>query len=263
MPEFEEYLAFATTVALKAGQAMLAGQTSLRITHKTDQTPVTQIDEAINHMVIAEVQKLYPAHGVRGEEASHNSEAELLWVCDPIDGTAAYIMNIPMSAFSLALVRNGEPIVAVVYNPWVNKLYTAIKGEGSHCNGVPLHVSERSGSQVRITTRGVNTHNGPLGTEKAGNLLREKKWNLVPLAGIVFRACLIAEGSLDGTYYSHIGAHDVAALSLIVTEAGGKVTDLNGNPQPYNKDINGAVISNGVIHDELAAFLKKLDIRIK
>jgi len=262
MPDLAAYLSFATVLARRAGEVMRSSQLTLTVERKADHTPVTEVDRAINALVIQEVRAAFSDHGILGEEESYQADAEWTWVCDPIDGTAAFIMHLPLSAFSLALTHNGEPVVAVIYNPWTDSLYTAVKGGGTWLNGIRLHVSERAAEHVRIVTRGINAFNGPFGSVQAKELLQQKKWTLVHLSSIAYKGCLIAEGALDGTVYNHTGAHDIAALYLLVTEAGGKVTDLAGKPQAYNRAINGAVITNGLIHNELLAVAAELDMKV-
>jgi fructose-1,6-bisphosphatase/inositol monophosphatase family enzyme len=107
--------AFAEELARAAGELM-RGHYRLEYTveQKSDLTPVTEADHLVNELVIDRVQQMYPEHGVLGEEASHNLGADWLWVCDPIDGTAAYMTRVPTSAFSLALVHDGDVKMAPV-----------------------------------------------------------------------------------------------------------------------------------------------------
>ena len=258
--ELQQYLEFAKNVAAEAGTIMKQHYREEYDIHiKDDSSPVTIADKTINIMLIERVKKELPEHGVMGEEESWAEERDKLWVCDPIDGTVAFIQHVPTSVFSLALVVNGEPIVAVVYNPWTDDLYHSIKNGGSFRNNAPIKVSNRKwgedtllvGSSHRSRSLELVDH-----PDFAASL-REIDVHVSNLPGTVFKGCLIAEGSLDGRTFMHNGAHDIAALKLIIEEAGGRVTDLNGNEQPYNKPINGAILSNGLIHDELIKQLEK------
>lgn len=258
--ELKEYLEFAKNMAEEAGKLM---QHYYRLDHeieiKDDSSPVTIADKTINTMLIKKVKLLFPGHGVMGEEESYKAESEYLWVCDPIDGTVAYIQHVPTSVFSLALVVNGEPVVAVVCNPWTNDLYHAVKNGGAFRGDEPIKVSSRKWGEDTLLvgsshrSRSIELFDHPDFISK----LREQKIHISNFPGSVFKGCLIAEGSLDGRTFMHNGAHDIAAVKLIIEEAGGSVTDLNGKEQPYNRPINGAIMSNGLIHNELIELLEK------
>jgi fructose-1,6-bisphosphatase/inositol monophosphatase family enzyme len=248
------YIDFAKKVALKAGVIMnkyfYADQ---RIEIKSDSSPVTIADKEINSLLIDLVKKHYPDHGVRGEEESWCPEEKILWVCDPIDGTKAFTVHMPLAMFSLALVEDGRPILAAAYNPFTDTLYEAQLGQGARRNGETIHVSDRSwgaGLQLVGSGHGIYSHepvDSPLFLEE----LQRQKITVSNVPSTVFKGCLIAEGSLDGRTFMHSGAHDIAAIKLIIEEAGGKVTDLAGDEQRYDQPINGAIMSNGLIHDEL------------
>src|SRR5690606_7148188 len=111
----DEYLAFAKTLATEAGQIMRDHFVlGIDTEWKQDATPLTIADTSINQLVIDQVKQRFPTHGVLGEEASFGTDREYLWVVDPVDGTMPYSHGIPTSTFSLALVQNGQPIVAAV-----------------------------------------------------------------------------------------------------------------------------------------------------
>lgn len=255
----QEYLAFAKTIAEKAGEIMNSyyrADQSVEI--KSDATPVTVADKAINDLLIEEVKKQYPYHGVLGEEASWNETRSELWVCDPIDGTVSFIMHVPLAMFSLAFVEDGVPKVAVAYSPWTQAMYWAVLGGGSHRNGEPIAVSGRDWGQ-RTMLLG-SSHGGsrePVDHPKIWKELYQAGVNVTKLPGTVFKGCLVAEGSADGRIFVHNGAHDIAAIKLIIEEAGGKVTDLTGSEQPYSQAINGAVMSNGLIHAKLLGLVEQ------
>lgn len=248
--DYQNEIEFAKNMATVAGEIMKKYyRIDQGVEIKEDSTPVTVADKEINDLLIESVKKEFPDYGVLGEEASWNEDREKLWVCDPIDGTVAYILHIPTSMFSLALVINGEPLVAIAYNPWTEDVYTAQKGSGSFRNDTALRVSEKQWGDI------VHLAGSSGGRKEPVNLLQEelKKQNafVINFQGTVFKGCLIAEGSIEGRTFIFKGAHDIAALKLIIEEAGGKVTDLDGNEQRYDKKINGAIMSNGLIHDEL------------
>jgi myo-inositol-1(or 4)-monophosphatase len=189
---------------------------------------------------------------VLGEEASVRTDKPQLWVCDPIDGTNGFTVGEPTSVFSLAYVVDGVPMLAVSLDPYQDLLYTAVKGKGAHCNGRPIHVSSRS-----LADKAVVIGPGSFGeierTVDLYHAIAAKGARVRMFGGLVFKGNLAAEGKIDGILFPYSGAHDIAAVKLIVEEAGGRVTDIQGHEQRYDRPLNGAVISNGVIHDELLA----------
>jgi fructose-1,6-bisphosphatase/inositol monophosphatase family enzyme len=214
---------------------------------------VTIADKEVNQLIVDRVQAEYPDHGVLGEEISYKSERERLWVCDPIDGTPAFIYHIPTSMFSLALVVDGLPQVGVAFNPWTGELYSAVIGKGAFRDDKSIKVSQKpwgKGTRLAGSSDGSVDHVIP----RTG--LKEIGVEVISGYSVVFKGCLVADGSADGRIWAGTGAHDVAAVKLIVEEAGGMVTDHDGNEQRYDRPINGIIMSNGIIHDELLKLVK-------
>jgi fructose-1,6-bisphosphatase/inositol monophosphatase family enzyme len=223
---------------------------------KADKSPVTAADKEINDLLITRVSRTYPTHGVLGEEASTITALHTdVWVCDPIDGTAGFILGVPTAMFSLAFVQAGKPMLGVAYDPFADRLFTAVHTQGAFCNGQSVHVDPRGIDGALVA-----------GPGSASGIFREEllyrdliaRGAIIPtFTGNVFKCTLIAEGKLHGRIFGGPGAHDIAAIKVIVEEAGGKVTDLEGNEQRYDRAINGAIISNGTIHQDLIAAANK------
>lgn len=253
----EEYLEFAKQIAIKAGQIMLKYfKEDNGAKYKFDQTIVTKADTEINNYLINQVKEKYPTHSVDGEEEKFG-KSQYVWVCDPVDGTAMYARHIPVAVFSLALVINGKPNIGVVYDPFTDSLYTAIKGKGALKNGIKIQVNDITLDDMRSVS------NFDIWPEAEYNIIESikelgKKTYFVGI-GSVIRACMcVASGDFNvaifpGTKHKNC---DIAAAKIIVEEAGGRVTDLFGNEQRYDKDINGAIISNGKVHDEVVNVVK-------
>ncbi len=256
MAAYEQELAFARSVAREAGDIMHKYyRIDQQITVKDDKTPVTIADTLINDMLIERVQAEFPQDGVIGEEASWETGRERVWVCDPIDGTVAFIMRVPTSMFSLALVVDGVPVLAIAYNPWTDDEYSAEIGRGAFRNSEKIAVSQKVwGPGIHIA--GSSGATDAIFDEKKAKL-EDKKIYVNEFPGGVCKGCLIAEGAIEARIFMHDGAHDIAALKLIIEEAGGKVTDLDGNEQRYDQPINGAIMSNGKIHNELLALIQE------
>lgn len=223
---------------------------------KEDDTPVTVADEAINQMVVDRIAAEYPDHGVIGEEASRiKPDSSLQWVCDPIDGTVPYMLGIPTNVFSLALCEDGQPIVAVIGDPYLDRTYSATRGGGAYVNDRRLAVSTRAelrGSIMNVSGR--SRGNAAWGSaiyydlEKAG--VQQLHHN-----SMVYEEIQVASGTFDGAVFTKTTPWDVAAGVLLVTEAGGKATDLYGGEQRYDRAIKGTIFSNGLLHGDLQALV--------
>lgn len=245
---------FAIGVAREAGDIMRKyAEIDQKVERKSDNTPVTIADKTINSLLIERVKEKFPEHGVLGEEESYKADRNILWVCDPIDGTVSFILHSPHSMFSAALVVAGEVLAAVTYNPWTDELFAAIKGGGAFKNDKQIHVSQKQwGEEAFIVSTSDPVHK-PYPTDSPESILkiRSEGNRLFHLSGGVFKGMLVAQGYADGFTFPYNSTHDIAAIKLIVEEAGGKVTNLSGHEQRYDKPIDGAIISNGLIHEQL------------
>ena len=255
---YKEYLEFAKDIAYRAGNIMLKYFNSDQsASYKSDNTIVTIADKEINDLLIKEVKNKYPDHSVDGEEESFGS-SNYVWVCDPIDGTATFARGITTCVFSLALCIDGIPIVGVVYDPFNDNMYSATKGSGAFKNDEKIHVSNIYFSDKRSVAH-YDMH--PNFDYNIFDVIKElgKKTYFVSIGSIIRASMCVAEGNFNlaifpGTTHKNC---DIAAVKIIVEEAGGIVTDLFGDDQKYDKSINGAIISNGIMHDEVVKLFKK------
>jgi len=254
----QRYLEFAKEIAKEAGKIMLKYfNQDKKSSYKEDNTIVTIADTEINDYLIKRVKVEFPTHSVDGEENKFGN-SNYVWVCDPIDGTAMYARGIPTSVFSLALVIDGEPIVGVIYDPFTDNMYYAQKGKGTYKNEEKITVNN-----ITLNDKKSVSHYDMWSSSEYNlyNVVKElgNKTYFVSI-GSIARACTcIASGDFNlaifpGTKNKNC---DIAAAKIIVEEAGGKVTDLFGSVQRYDTDITGAVISNGIIHDEVISIIKK------
>lgn len=250
---YEKELKVAQKIAKRAGKVMLEyfeGEQGLEHKLETpDATEVTIADKKINSMVIEELSKNFD-DGIIGEEES-TAEYGLgrKWICDPIDGTRAFVIGVPTAMFSLALVVDGSPVLGVAYDPFHEKLFWGIKGQGSYCNGAKLEVSHHpiKGQYVELSSSMDKL------IERPDTIKKLIKLGAKPnsIYGAVFKSCLIAQGRIVGYFEKGVNPHDVAAVHVILQEAGGKITDYQGNDLDYSKYFKGAVLSNGIVHDDL------------
>ncbi len=256
---YNEYLDFAKNIALYAGKTMLEFYNDkIDLNYKEDKTVVTLVDKKINNYLIEKVKEKYKNHSVNGEEKSYNACSNYVWVCDPLDGTGMFVNHIPVFVFSLALVHNGKPIVGVVYNAIEDKMYSAVKGQGAYCNDEKISVNNKNLGDLGYKTN-VEIFNNNIIDEVA--LIKELKVSSkISSIGSVARSCMaIATGDFSCDIFpgTEHGNCDIAASYIIVTEAGGKVTNIYGEEQRYDTDIKGAIISNGISHAKILKKVKK------
>ena len=242
----------ALNLAKEAGEIMrknfVAG---MKKEWKDERSPVTETDLVINDLVLTDIKEHYPDHSILAEEGNDFSEdSEYVWICDPVDGTHNFSHGIPTATFALALVRAGEPILGVIYDPFMDRLYSAQKGSGAHVNGKKIQVS--SNPVLKSTVMGMGK------MKKVMNLfpVMEEGYghgvSFITGLSIHYMSALVAAGEFSASFFGGTAPHDMAAAAVIVTEAGGRVTDLEGNvPKRYDRDIEGQLCSNGVLHDEL------------
>ncbi|HXY18145.1 MAG TPA: inositol monophosphatase [Candidatus Nitrosopolaris sp.] len=245
----EEKLEFAQGLARKAGQIILDYfKADQKISYKTDNTPVTVADKLINSHVIERIAQTYPDHGVVGEEEStERTDQENVWICDPIDGTKAFTWGLPTAMFSLALVTEGRPVLGAAYDPFLDRMFTGIHGQGAFCNGEQLSVSK---DNLQTGIMAATAEIEKFRTERYKYIL-DRGIRLAVFSGFVYKMCLVAEGRLVGHTEDNVGRHDIAAMDVIIQEAGGRVTDFADKPLDYSRPFKGTVVSNGVVHDEL------------
>lgn len=254
-----EYLEFAKEIAYEAGKIMLKYLNAKDISsYKGDKTIVTLADKEINTYLINRVKEKFPDHCVDGEE-EQSGKSNYVWVCDPVDGTAMYARHIPVAVFSLALVVDGESKVGVVYDVFTDTLYSAIKGEGAYKNGEKISVNDYELDDMRSVSNFDMMKNFEYNVY---NIITElgKKTYFVSLGSAIRAFMCVASGDFNLAIFPGTKGKncDVAAAKVIVEEAGGKVTNLFGEEQRYDKDISGAIISNGIVHEEVINTIKQL-----
>ena len=273
MHEYTQYLGFAKSMAARASKIMQKYYDRGDITsYKDDKSIVTLADKAINKDLINQVRRAFPGHAVDGEEEQFGKgKSRFVWVCDPVDGTFMYAHHIPVATFSLALVVDGAPAIGVIYDPFADSLYYAVKDKGAYLreNAFLREINLRP----KDKKLSVNNHKlGDRGSECDFYMFPNSKYNLWPaledlnkkayfgsIGSVVRAGAAVANGDFTALIYPGT-AHrncDVAATKIIVEEAGGKVTDLFGREQRYDRDIKGALVTNGVVHDEILKTLAK------
>ncbi|KKP61351.1 MAG: Myo-inositol-monophosphatase [Candidatus Roizmanbacteria bacterium GW2011_GWA2_34_18] len=257
MNDYKIELEFAKQLAIKAGGIITKNFLHSTITTKSNLTPVTETDLAVSKLVIEEVKKNFPNHEVFDEELQHEkNDAEFLWVCDPVDGTIPFSHHIPTSMFSLALCHNGEPVVAVTYDPFMKRLlYT--KTDSSSCmNDKEIRV--KSGKFISGEfIFGIPYWNKDFDTNKYFKLIFDKKIIITFVESIVYQSMLVATGISKAMVMTAANPWDRAATKMIIENAGGICTDENdkrltvfGNPQYF-------IATNKEVHDEIMEIVQQ------
>lgn len=249
--EYRHELQVATTIAYEAGEVMRhyfhSDQQQVK---KRDGTPLTIADTEINSLVIERIEVAFPDDGVIGEEESTTDYGGgRKWICDPIDGTKAFTWQVPTAMFSIALVVDGVPEVGVCYEPIEDRMYTAVRGSGAFCNGRQIFVNQLSLEEGTFAT--ISGHHRIRYQADYLEELLDRHIDMAAFSGAVAKCVRVADGVFTGYIEELVNAHDVAASHVIVTEAGGRMTSLDGQPLDYTKPFRGAIVTNAVVHDDL------------
>lgn len=265
MESLSDITKFLLTLSEKASEIMLkyysaAGgmNATFKDASNDDLSPVTKADIEINEMVIKEVKIHYPDYEILGEENSTNNGTEKkLFVVDPVDGTYMFTIGCPLFVFSAAVVINGESVSGIICNPLAKRTLIAEKGKGAYLaeENKRISVSKKNilkEAFINIAWKDVRM------TEK----IIEAGASPMQIYSIIEASSLVATGGFDGAIFRFDSEVDIASVKIIVEEAGGKVTDIEGNEQMYDKKINGAIVSNGYLHEDLVVAVKEANISI-
>lgn len=226
------------------------------ITIKGDYTPVTEVDVNVETLIRSIIVENFPEHGMWGEEGGMiNPESDYQWLVDPIDGTKAFIRRRPFFSTQIALMYKGEMILGVSCAPCFGEgeIAYATKGNGTFIDGQKVSVSDISELRDAVFSSGniKSLTKNDAGWLKYGELLRAI--NSTRGFGDFLHYHYTAAGKVDIVVESDVTILDVAALSIIVEEAGGKVTDLHGNK--LTLESTSIVATNGLLHDQVLSYL--------
>ncbi len=247
-PETEYLLALSKEAAEMMKKAY--SPTGTNVVIKEDHTPVTETDIAINQMIIDRVKNDFPEWGVMGEEIEYNVSATRLIVVDPIDGTRPFSFGVPVFGFMAAVVDDGVPVASVITNPIAGRTLYAHKDKGAwHLeSGMRLAVSNNKSLERSVC----DISSSSVWFSHIRRRLRgDYKANIPSFSAVAEVASMIALGHLTASIGLWKSPHDMAAAKVLIEEAGGKVTDLDGNEQKYNAPTNGGILSNGHTHQTL------------
>ena len=232
----------------------------LEIEFKTNELNlVTEADKASEKLITEFIKKKYPSHGILAEEGSEsNKSAEYLWIIDPLDGTTNFAHGLPIFSVSIGLQKNGKTIAGVVYDINQDIIYTAEKGAGATANGKKIIVSSNSNlaHSMLVTGFPYDVKENPDKVFERFIAILKSSRAVRRLGSAAIDFCYVAKGVFDGFWEVHLHPWDICAGKLIVEEAGGIVTDFNGNPiNIYSKKI---LASNNKIHTQLIEVMNQI-----
>ena len=248
-----EFLATAIEAVVRAGDLQMAKfGTGVRVEKKGVIDLVTEVDLEVEKMFRALVAERFPDHDVLAEEMDiASSGARHRWVFDPLDGTTNFAHGVPIFCASLALEIDGEAVVAAVYDPNRKELFTAEAGVGSWMNGARLKASANATvlESMLVTGFPYNIHQKADEFLKVfGQVLKQAR-AIRRLGSAAIDICWVAAGRMDGFWEASLKPWDTRAAALILEEAGGKVTGMDG--KKWDPEAGHIAATNGLIHDEV------------
>jgi len=218
---------------------------------------VTEVDEKSEAFIVGKLKKAFPDFGVLAEESRPEKKGSGRWIIDPLDGTTNFAHGFPFFCVSIALELDGEVVLGVVYDPMHEELFTAVKGNGAHCNNKRINVSAVQDIGKAFLATGFS-----YAFKRATNNNLDHFRRFMMAAFAIRRAgaaaldlCYVACGRFDGFWELDLKPWDTAAATLIIREAGGITTNFDAAPHSnYSRNL---VASNGLLHKQMQAILKK------
>jgi myo-inositol-1(or 4)-monophosphatase len=256
----DDFADFAREISGEAGSILLKGFRSSKtvISYKSRTDLVTDADRASEQHLVERISKRFPDHDIIAEEGSRKEAAGVyIWYVDPLDGTNNYAHGLPFFCVSIGVysTKLKQVVAGVVYNPFLEELFTAVRGAGAFLNDKPIHVSLLDDIGVSLVATGFPYDKAT----SDNNNLKEFNRIILRIQGIrrmgsaAIDLSYVACGRIDGYWEGKLKSWDMAAGSLIVEEAGGRVTTYNGGP--FDPEYPEIAATNGRIHNQLILLL--------
>jgi myo-inositol-1(or 4)-monophosphatase len=243
-------LALALEVA-RTGAAVVAGARARSVSYKDDASPVTEVDRAAEEAMLAVLRQARPGDAVMAEESGSSGADARTWYLDPLDGTVNFINGIPQVSVSVGLWEGAEPLAAAIVDVFRGEEFTAARGAGAFADGVRLAASPRTDLGPAVVATGF-----PYGHRDDADFytaalraVLERVQGIRRLGSAALDLAWTAAGRFDGYYETGVGPWDIAAGIILVTEAGGIVTDFAG--EPATPASPGVVAAGRGLHAEL------------
>lgn len=227
-------LNIAVKAAIRAGKLIYRAADNLdhlTVTKKSHADYVSEVDRAAERIIIEALKEAYPSHAILAEESGAQGQSEYVWIIDPLDGTTNFLHGVPQYAVSIGLQHNGVLMQAVIYDPTKNDLFTATRGRGAYLNDKRLRVSKRKEMADSLIGTGFPYSN----MEHMDAYMAIFKDVMQKSAGLrrpgaaSLDLAWTAAGRFDGFFETGLKPWDLAAGALLITEAGGMVSDLQGS----------------------------------
>lgn len=256
MPD-PRFLATAVEIVLRAGEIQTARRhAGFEVSKKGPRDLVTEVDLECERMCRAVIADRFPDHDVLAEElgaeGAGRPPARCRWVFDPLDGTTNYAHGLPIFCASLALEIDGRTDVGAVYDPSRRELFTAERGEGAYLNGQALAVSDTAEAINALLVTGFPYFYKQELVDLFATFLQRAR-AVRRLGSAALDLCYVAAGRFDGFWEQHLKPWDMAAGALVVEEAGGRLTGMDGGP--FDLAAGHVVASNGRVHEAILAII--------
>lgn len=256
----ESLLTVAVNAARQAGALLLDyARSGFHVEHKSPINLVTDADHAAERCIIDYVRGHFPDHGFLAEERGRDqtSSSPYLWIIDPLDGTTNFAHGYPTYCVSIGIEYRGRCLLGVVFDPSRDELFTAADKRGARLNGRPLHVSGTKdlGGSLLVTGFAYDIRDSPRNNLDHFAKFALRAQGVRRTGSAALDLCYVAAGRFDGFWEVRLNPWDMAAGSVIVREAGGRLTDFRGNELSiYGQEL---VASNGHIHDAMLKVLSE------
>lgn len=221
---------------------------------KEDKSTVTEMDLLVEEKLKSALFEINASIGFAGEETGADSNHETFWLVDPIDGTEPFVRGLPFSTNMIVLINEGQPVMSVIYNFFLDEYFLAIKGKGATMNGHPIHVSDRTFERGYFIVNSGFMRAGSIGTS---DRLRMQTKGKLDMQAAGYEFSFIARGAAEGVVQWNIsgGVWDIAPGALLVQEAGGRVENIGKSGYDF-RDTN-IIAASPSTYDQLAAFTQK------
>ncbi len=216
---------------------------------------VTDADMAAEEVILDLIQAHFPDHAVVSEEAGEGEiSSDYTWIVDPLDGTTNYVHRHPAFAVSIGLVKSGDPLIGVIHEPLRDQTFVAQKGRGARLNNALIHVSRMASlDNAMVGLDWGHSHKERRQILSCLQRIAPNCGTLRVLGSAALAMAYVAAGWLDAYFSLGLKPWDAAAGTLMVIEAGGRCSTLEGDP--YHVDLPGCLVTNSLIHDELMTML--------
>jgi len=268
-PPVLEFLKLAQRLAREAGRIANAPGGPTRVSRKTDDSLVTETDHAIQRHILQAIAEVYPDHAVCAEETvaqpdahADRTKARYCWVIDPLDGTRNYAAGLPCFSTSIAVLDRGEPMVGVVAEHNLGHVYSVVRSGGAKLNDKAIRVTDPNPQRDLLI--GIPSTKDELTVRILQSWVAKKRFILRDLGSTAFHLGLVASGALNAAFCNRCKIWDIAAGMLLVTEAGGLITNPFGKPlTPFDLTADPNVdapylASSAALHERLVKLIKQI-----